>query len=162
MYKLWSFFCTKRSIVERLNIGRRVFVKSFFKKQDVLEKVITMLKCQLCERMISYTLWKTRNYSFLSYQSRSFPSLLSLHIKPENLSPWGCNLLLSLDTRLRNELICRKSERCIKAGNGEPVSTYIFLLITPQFYNIPVAHTFVFLCYNCFYLVFAPSCGGFS
>lgn len=99
---------------------------------------------------------------FLSYQSRSFPSLLSLHIKPENLSPWGCNLLLSSDTRLRNKLICRKSERCIKAGNGEPVSTYIFLLITPQFYNIPVAHTFVFLCYNCFYLVFAPSCVGFS
>lgn len=82
------FFCTKRSIVERLNIGRRVFVKSFFKKQDVLEKVITMLKCQLCER-ISYILWKTRNYFFLSYQSRSFPSLLSLHIKPKNLSPWG-------------------------------------------------------------------------
>lgn len=108
-----------------------------------------MLNCQLCER-ISYILWKTRNHSFLSYQSRSFPSLLSLHIKPENLSPWGCNLLLSSDTRLRNKLICRKSERCIKAGNGEPVSTYIFLLITPQFYNIPVAHTFVFLCYNCF------------
>lgn len=83
---------------------------------------------------------------FLSYQSRSFPSLLSLHIKPENLSPWGCNLLLSLDTRLRNELICRKSERCIKAGNGEPVSTYISLLITPQFYNIPVAHTHSFSC----------------
>lgn len=67
------FFCTKRSIVERLNIGRRVFVKSFFKKQDVLEKVITMLKCQLCER-ISYILWKTRNY-FFSILSKSFLSI---------------------------------------------------------------------------------------
>lgn len=67
------FFCTKRSIVERLNIGRRVFVKSFFKKQDVREKVITMLKCQLCER-ISYILWKTRNY-FFSILSKSFLSI---------------------------------------------------------------------------------------
>lgn len=87
-----------------------------------------MLNCQLCER-VSYILWKTRNCSFLSYQSRSFPSLLLLHIKPENLSPWGCNLWLSSDTRLRNELICRKSERFIKAGNGEilsPLHTHSF------------------------------------
>lgn len=39
---------------------------------------------------------------FLFYQSRSFPYLL-LNIKPDNLSPWGCNLLLSSDTRFKEQ-----------------------------------------------------------
>lgn len=44
----------------------------------------------------------TTLFFFLFYQSRSFPYLL-LNIKPDNLSPWGCNLLLSLDTRFKEQ-----------------------------------------------------------
>lgn len=59
----WTFEYRKESVC----------ICSRFKKQDVLEKIITMLNCQLCER-ISYILWKTRNY-FFSILSKSFLSI---------------------------------------------------------------------------------------